>query len=189
MIRELVTSLRLSVATIVVCCVIYTLAVLAFAAVAAPDKRMGSLVEGPDGTLVGSRLIAQGFARPEYFWPRPSAVNYDAAAAGGSNLSPTNSLLRERAEEIIHRLNLPSDSKFPSELLAASGSGLDPHISLAGALVQVPRVASARGLRENELNTFVEQQSRLNAPSAVGGELLVNVLLLNLAIGEAYPMP
>ena len=189
MIRELGTSLRLVVATIVVCCVFYILAVLAFAVVAAPAKRLGSLVEKSDGSLVGSRLIAQGFSRPEYFWPRPSAVNYDAAAAGGSNLSPTNPQLRKRAEEIISQLNLPDESKVPADLLAASGSGLDPHISLDGAIAQIPRIASSRAMGENDLRQLVEQQAQPSAPAFLGGEPLVNVLLMNMALDEAYPMP
>ena len=189
MIREIATSVRLLVATLIVSCVVYPLAILGFAVVAAPNKRLGSLVEGADGLPVGSRLVAQGFSRPEYFWPRPSACGYDASAAGGSNLSPTSPLLRDRAEEIISRLDLPEGTEIPAELVASSGSGLDPHISLAGALVQVPRVASKRGIRENELKQFVEQQARLNAPPVVGGERLLPVLLLNLAIDEAHTMP
>lgn len=189
MIREVITSVRLAAATILVCCVIYTLAVLAFAAVAAPEKRLGSLVENPDGSPVGSRLVAQEFTRPEYFWPRPSAVNYDAAAAGGSNLSPTNPLLRERAEKILDQLNVPEGTDLSADLVAASGSGLDPHISLAGAFLQVPRVAASRRIGENELKQLVQQQAQLNAPEVVGGEPLVNVLLLNLALDAAHPMP
>lgn len=189
MIRELVTSLRLVIATIVLCCVIYTLTVLAFAAVAAPAKRLGSLVEESDGSLVGSRLIAQGFTRAEYFWPRPSAVNYDAAAAGGSNLSPTNPLLRKRAAAIISQLNLPAERKVPTDLLTTSGSGLDPHISLDGAVAQIPRVANSRRMGENALRQFVKQQAQPSAPEFLGGEPLVNVLLMNMALDRAYPMP
>ena len=90
MTREFATAVRLVIATVVICCVVYPVAILAFAMVAAPEKRLGSLIEGRHGAPVGSRLVAQAFRRPEYFWPRPSAVGYDASAAGGSNLSPHN---------------------------------------------------------------------------------------------------
>lgn len=87
---ELFASLRLVGITIVACVVAYPLGILALAAVAASDARMGSLIVNSEGRVVGSRLVAQGFSKPEYFWPRPSAVDYNAAAAGGSNLSPAN---------------------------------------------------------------------------------------------------
>ncbi len=189
MIREIATCLRLLVATLIICCLVYPLAIFGFAAVAAPSKRLGSLVEDADGLPVGSQLVAQGFTRPEYFWPRPSAVNYDASAAGGSNLSPTNPQLRERAEEILHRLDAPAGANVPADLVAASGSGIDPHLSLAGAIVQIPRVANSRAMGENELRHFVEQHAQTSAPAFLGGEPLVNVLLLNLALDEAYPTP
>jgi K+-transporting ATPase ATPase C chain len=189
MTREIVTAVRLVIASVIVCCVFYTLVILAFAAVAAPQKRLGSLVEGKDGAPVGSRLVAQAFTRPEYFWPRPSACGFDASAAAGSNLAPTNPLLRERAEKVITRLDLSEGVEVPADLVAASGSGLDPHISFAGALIQIPRIANSRGMGENELRHFVEQHAELNAPAVVGGEPLINVLLLNLALDEAHPVP
>ncbi len=92
-----------------------------------------------------ARLLAQGFARPEYFWPRPSAVDYNASAAGGSNLSPTNPALRARAEEILAR-TAGGGKPLPADLVTASGSGLDPHITLEAASYQVQRVAAARGV-------------------------------------------
>lgn len=187
MLQEFVTAARLVTATVLICCLGYPLAILAFAAVAVPQKRLGSLVEDRRGEPVGSRLIAQAFIRPENFWPRPSAVGYNASAAGGSNLSPTNSLVRKRAEEIISQLSLREGANVPADLVTASGSGLDPHISRAGALVQVWRVAKSRGLDENELRQFVERHAEQNAPLATGEEPLVNVLLLNLALDEAHP--
>ena len=189
MTREFVTALRLVIATVVICCVVYPVAILVFATVAVPQKRLGSLLEGRHGAPVGSRLVAQAFRRPEYFWPRPSAVGYDASAAGGSNLSPHNPLVRRRAEETLRQLALPQESEVPADLVAASGSGLDPHISLAGALVQVPRLANRRRISENDLKKFVQQHAEMNAPSALGGEPLINVPLLNLALDEAYPVP
>lgn len=189
MIREFATAVRLVIATVLICCVVYPAVILAFAMLAVPQQRLGSLIEGRLGVPVGSRLVAQAFQRPEYFWPRPSAVGYDASAAGGSNLSPRNPLLRKRAEEILGRLAPPQESPVPADLIAASGSGLDPHISLAAALVQVPRLANGRQISENSLRQFVLQHAEWNAPLALGGEPLINVLLLNLALDEAYPVP
>jgi len=189
MTREFATAVRLVIATVVICCLVYPVAILAFAIVAVPQKRLGSLIEDRHGAPVGSRLVAQAFRRPEYFWPRPSAVGYDASAAGGSNLSPHNPAVRQRAEEILSRLALPEELEAPADLVAASGSGLDPHISLAAALVQVPRLASHRRISENALRQFVQQHAERNAPLALGGEPLLNVLLLNLALDEAHAVP
>lgn len=189
MIHEIVTAVRQVIATIIVCCVFYTLVVLAFAFVAAPYQRLGSLVEGKGGASVGSSLVAQRFTRPEHLWPRPSACDYDASAAAGSNLSPANPLLRDRAKEVICRLDLPQGENVPADLVAASGSGLDPHISLAGALVQIPRIANIRGIDENELRLYVERHAETNAPAAMGRGRLINVLLLNMALDKMYPTP
>jgi len=184
MIRELLTAVWLVVATVLACGLGYPLGVLAFAAVAAPEERLGSLVETSRAGPRGSRLVGQAFHRPDYFWPRPSAADFDASAAGGSNLSPTNPRVRARAEKIIRRLSLPDGAGIPADLLTASGSGLDPHISLAGALVQVRRVARHRRLEENELRRYVERCAEPNALQAFGGEPLVNVLLLNIALDK-----
>jgi K+-transporting ATPase ATPase C chain len=189
MFREVLTSLRLFLASVVVCCVLYPLAILAFATVAAPEKRLGTLVYDGEGQAVGSRLVSQAFSRPEYFWPRPSAANYDASAAAGSNLSPSNPLLRERAEEILTRLALPEGQPAPADLVTASGSGLDPHISLEAALVQVPRVAASRDVSENELRRLIDEHREGAMPSVAGEGPLVNVLLLNLALDRAHSMP
>lgn len=189
MTREFGTAVRLVIATVAICGLVYPLGILAFATVAVPQKRLGSLIEGPRGAPVGARLVAQAFQRPEYFWPRPSAVSYDASAAGGSNLSPNSPRVRQRAREILRRLSLPENVEAPADLVATSGSGLDPHISLAGALVQVPRLANRRGIGENELRQFIERHAERNAPLALGGEPLLNVLLLNLALDEAHPVP
>ena len=189
MARELGTAMRLVLVTVVLCGLVYPLGILAFAAVAVPQKRLGSPIPGPQAVPVGFPLVAQRFRRPEYFWPRPSAVDYDASAAGGSNLSPNSREVRERAQEILCRLALPDAVPTPADLLATSGSGLDPHISLAGALVQVRRLAKCRGIDENELSRFVEQHAVKNAPSLLGGEPLLNVLLLNLALDQVYPVP
>ena len=184
--NDLITSLRLFVLSIVVCCIAYPAVILGFAAVAAPEQRAGSLIRDEEGTVIGSRLIAQSFTRPEHFWPRPSAVDYNAAATGGSNLSPTNPLLTERAAGIVERLNAPAGDveslEVPADLVAASGSGLDPHITATAALFQVPRVAQARGLSDEVVRTLVHEHSDSTTLAAIGGEPLVNVLELNIAL-------
>lgn len=184
MLKELLTALRLIGLTILICAVVYPLGVLAIAAVAVPDARMGSLVTNSEGRVVGSRLVAQSFARPEYFWPRPSAVDYNAAAAGGSNLSSANPAIRERAEGIVSRLAMDPDEAVPADLVTASGAGLDPHISYAGAIAQTPRVADARGISENEVVRVIEDVAE-SIPLTADNAKIVNVLELNLALDAA----
>ncbi len=120
---ECMRALRLVVLTVLVCVVGYTSLLLLATSVIAPKQRMGSLLLGPNGGTVGSRLLAQGFTRPEYLWPRPSAVDYNGAGGGGSNLSPTHSKIRERAETILAIYDLPNGQNLPADLVLASGSG------------------------------------------------------------------
>jgi K+-transporting ATPase ATPase C chain len=179
---DIIASLRLFVLSIVVCSAAYSALVLGVAAVVAPDARHGSLVRSPDGTIVGSRLLAQDFARPEYFWPRPSACGYNASAAGGSNLSPTNPKITDRAKEIIGRLEPAKGQLVPADVVSASGSGMDPHISLSAAMFQVPRVAAARNLSADRMKEIVDQYADSPTLAALGAEPNVNVLELNLAL-------
>jgi K+-transporting ATPase ATPase C chain len=141
------------------------------------------LITGADGKLVGSSLIAQKFTDARYFWPRPSAADYNASAAAGSNKSPTSPDLTKRAEEIIPQYGATADNPLPPELAAASGAGLDPHISEHAALYQAKRVAEKRGLALAEVETIIRQHG-----FAPGGFLtpdrLVNVLELNLALDK-----
>ena len=182
--NELLTSLRLWLGTLVVCCVVYPGALWLIGQAVTPGTAEGSLIRTSEGTVVGSELIAQDFTQPRYFWPRPSAAGYDASATGGSNLSPTNPDLAGRAREIIGRLDLPADARVPAELVTASGSGMDPHITEAGARVQVARVAGARGLSEDEVGALVDEAAFY--PSGIpSGVRVVNVLELNLALDGA----
>ena len=182
MLMDLLTSVRLCVVTIAICVVAYPLVVLEFAAVAAPDKRIGSLIADADGQIIGSRLIAQQFTRPEYFWPRPSACDYNAAAASGSNLSSANPELRRLAQERIYRLASGDDEAVPADLVTASGSGLDPYISYSAAQFQAPRVTNARNMSENEVQNLIDKHAE-QPPLTSGPESrLVNVLELNLAL-------
>lgn len=179
--KDFLTSLRLLLTTVVICSAAYPALLLLFGGVAAPHKAQGSLIVGPNGQVLGSAAVAQSFTRAEYFWPRPSAVAYDASAAGGSNLSPANPLLRERATEILDRLELPAGVDAPPDLLAASGSGIDPHITLDAALLQAPRVAAARGMDESSVRELIQQEA-FTLTSVGLGDQIVNVLELNLAL-------
>ncbi len=181
MIWQTICSLRIALFTMTVCCAAYPLAVYAFAKVAAPEKAEASLIRDYKGNVAGSSLIAQSFSSPKYFWPRPSAVDCNAAAAGGSNLSPANPKLRERALETLAKFKLAEGEKIPADLIAASGSGLDPHISLASALLQAKRVAKARGLEADVVAKLIESMAERPGGILSSGAI-VNVLLLNLAL-------
>tara|TARA_B100000749_G_scaffold213155_1_gene168000 strand:+ start:1127 stop:1681 length:555 start_codon:yes stop_codon:yes gene_type:complete len=173
-------SLRLWLATILVCVIGYAGLMLAFAQTVAPYQANGSIVE-VDGQAVGSELIAQDFSSPRYFWPRPSGAAYDGMGAAGSNLSPTSADLAARAAEMVARYGATAGNPVPADLVAASGGGLDPHISLDGALYQAKRVAAARGLDPARVRDLIEQEAA--APGAIfAPERIVNVLQLNLAL-------
>jgi K+-transporting ATPase ATPase C chain len=151
-----------------------------------PRQAEGSLVRRADGTVVGSTLIAQKFARPEYFRPRPSAVDYDAASTGGSNHGPSNpdhwKSVRERLATLVQQEGVaPAD--VPSEMVTASGAGLDPHIPPQAAEIQVARVARARDVDVDRVRELVRAHTEMPA-LGVFGRNRVNVLALNLALDE-----
>lgn len=150
-------------------------------------KAQGSLVT-KEGKTIGSELIAQQFTAPEYFWSRPSAAGYNAAASSGSNLGPSNPALLDAVKKRIEALKAvdPDNSKsVPVDLLTASGSGLDPHISLAAAEYQIARIAKARGIATAEVVKLVKQYTE-GRQFGILGEPRVNVLKLNLALDEHY---
>ena len=149
-----------------------------------PKQVEGSLIRRADGTIVGSRLIAQKFERPEYFHPRPSAVDYNAASAGGSNYGPSNpdhlKAVKERLEAFAKQEGVAAN-QVPSEMVTASGGGMDPHIPPAAAALQAPRVASARGIAVTRVRELIAAHTE---PPMLGflGRARVNVLELNLAL-------
>jgi len=191
MLTDILIQLRPTLVTFValtlVTGVAYPLAVSGIAAAVFPSAAGGSLIER-DGKVVGSRLVGQSFDNPRYFWSRPSATGpaYNAAASSGSNLGPINPALLDAVKDRVAALKAAHPTQtgpVPVDLVTASGSGLDPHISPAAAYYQVRRVAAARGYAEDKVRDLV---ARHIEPRDLGvlGEPRVNVLLLNLALDE-----
>ena len=189
MLKECFRALTLFVFLSAVTGLLYPVAMTGFAQTVFPEQANGSLVSR-DGSIVGSSLVGQGFVSEEYFHGRPSAAGsngYDALASSGSNMGPTNRSFLERAAlrvEAVRKLNKMSDgSAVPSDLVLASGSGLDPHISLRSAMLQVDRIASVRGISPAAVRAVVLEQTE-GAIAGFMGEQRVNVLKLNLDLDE-----
>lgn len=166
--------------------VIYPLVVTLIAQTVFPGQANGSLIV-KEGQIVGSVLIGQPFDDPKYFWGRPSGTAlypYNAAASSGSNLGPTNPMLADAVKARADALKAADPENLqpiPVDLVTASASGLDPHISVAAALYQVPRVARVRGLKEEQVRTLVAQYTEART-FGILGEPRVNVLLLNQSL-------
>ena len=187
--RNLRTAVLMTVVTTVVLGVIYPLVVTAIAQALFPDKANGQLIE-LNGTVIGSRLIGQGFSSPGYFRPRPSATStpYDAANSGGSQLGPTNKKLIDAVKANVEAARKENpDMPVPIELVTASASGFDPHVSPAGAAFQVARVARERGLSASEVQRLVDAHTEGRQLGFLG-EPCVNVLELNLALDLEHPL-
>jgi K+-transporting ATPase ATPase C chain len=171
----------------VVCCGLYPLVVFGIAQVAFQDKANGSLIVAKDGTIRGSKRLGQGFTADKYFHPRPSAAGngYDAANSSGSNLGPTsqklNDAIKERIEAYRKENGLKETDSVPADAVTASGSGLDPHISLRNAELQTPRVAKARNLSVDKIRELIRTCTD-STDLGFLGEPGVNVLLVNLAL-------
>jgi K+-transporting ATPase ATPase C chain len=178
----------------IVCCGIYPLVVFGISQALFRDKANGSLIVDQDGTVRGSKLLAQGFTADKYFHPRPSAAGngYDAASSGGSNLGPTSQKLsdaiKDRVAAYRKENGLSETEPVPADAVTASGSGLDPHISLRNAELQTPRVAKARGLSEEKIRELVQQNTD-GRNLGVLGDPGVNVLELNLALDSPGAQP
>jgi K+-transporting ATPase ATPase C chain len=163
----------------------YPLVVTGVSQIVFPNQANGSLIEN-DGKLIGSELIAQNFDQPQYFWSRPSAASYNAAASTGSNLGPTNPALLDAVKARVKSLKAadPENNRpVPVDLVTTSGSGLDPHISPAAAEHQLRRVAKARGLSPEHVRKLVAEHTDPQQ-LAFFGEPTVNVLRLNLALDD-----
>lgn len=186
--KNLITSILYTIVTTVLLGVIYPLGVWGLAQMF-PDKADGQLIKKND-VVIGSRIIAQPFTGAAYFHPRPSAAGngYDATNSGGTNLGPTNQKLIDRVKGDVAALQAENPGKpIPVDLVTTSGSGLDPDITPAGAEFQVPRVAKARGISEADLLKLVQEHTQ-GRQFGFLGEPRVNVLELNLALDEKYPM-
>ena len=189
--RQLPVALGMLVLFTALTGLLYPLAVTGAGHVLFHGAAEGSLVER-NGQVVGSRWIGQPFTRPEYFHPRPSAAGdgYDAGASSGSNLGPTNQDLLDKVAERIaayrQENGLAPDAQVPVDAVTASASGLDPHISIANARLQAPRVAAARGLTVDRILLAVKDHTDRRGLGFLG-EAGVNVLSLNLALDQIRP--
>lgn len=160
---------------------VYPITVTLISGLLFPDQAHGSLIVDNENRIIGSKLIGQNFTAPQYFQSRPSASEYDAIYSGGSNLGPTNPVLLELVDTRVNTLTEAGViGPIPSDLVMASASGLDPHISLESALVQVPVVAKARNLPEEKIKALVLAES-VDSPFT---GTYVNVLLLNRELDE-----
>jgi K+-transporting ATPase ATPase C chain len=189
-----IIALRVTAVTLVLTGILYPLAMTGLAQLLFPDQANGSLVRAQRGRIVGSELIGQNVSSPAYFQPRPSAAGdngYDATASSGSNLGPTSRTLRARIATTVARLretNPDAVGPVPIELVTASASGLDPHLSLAAAAWQIPRIARARRVTAGRVAGVVEALAE-GRDLGLLGEPRVNVLLLNVALDQQFGQP
>jgi K+-transporting ATPase ATPase C chain len=183
--RNLITAVLMTIATTVLLGVVYPLVVTALAQVLFHDKANGELIT-QDGTVIGSRIIGQAFVSDRYFHSRPSAAGngYDAANSGATNFGPTNQKLIDRVKTDTANLHSENpDQPVPADLVTTSASGLDPDITPAAALFQVPRIARVRGLSEDRIRSLVQAHIEKRTWGFLG-EPRVNVLELNLALDQ-----
>lgn len=188
--QNIFPAIRLTIVTVVFFCVIYTAAIWLIAQ-AAPNKGQGQTIS-IKGKIVGYALEGQNFSKDEYFWGRPSAVNYNAAGSGGSNKGPTNpdylADVQKRIDSfLVHNPGI-TKQEIPSDLVTASGSGIDPDISPEAAYVQVKRIASVRKLDESKVKTLVDQHIEKPLLGMLGPSK-VNVLKLNIDLDIYWLLP
>jgi potassium-transporting ATPase KdpC subunit len=187
LLQEVKVSVLATLALLIILCGAYPLVVWGVAQVAFPSQANGSLVE-VRGKVVGSGLMAQAFSGAQYFHPRPSAagdVGYDGTSSGGSNLGPLSQKLSDQVKARVDKYrtenNLPAATLVPADAVTASGSGLDPHLSLRNAEIQAPRVAQARKLSADKVKRLIQDVTE-GPDLGFLGEPGVNVLRLNLAL-------
>jgi potassium-transporting ATPase KdpC subunit len=188
--KNFMISVWFTVVTTIVLGIVYPLGVTGLAQLFFPDKANGQLIE-KNATPVGSRLIGQAFTGPGYFHSRPSAAGmgngYDATASGGSNYGPTNKMLIDRVNGDVQRMQAENPSvPVPIDLVTASGSGLDPHISPAAAEFQVPRIARERQMSEIDVRLLIARHTEGRQLGFLG-EPRVNVLELNIDLDTSHP--
>lgn len=187
--KEMIVALRVFVVLTILTGIVYPLAVTGLAQAVFPQQSNGSLIR-QNGQVVGSSLIGRQYDDPDYFWGRPSATSpdpYNGASSSGSNLGPTNPTLMKAIQGRVDALMAAdpgNDKPIPTDLATASGSGLDPHISVAAAEYQIPRIARLRGMKETDVRTLVSKNTQ-GPEFGVFGERVVNVQELNLDLDRA----
>jgi K+-transporting ATPase ATPase C chain len=192
--KVILQAIRQTLVWTVICGIAYPVVMTVFSQLVFPEQANGSLVMR-DGKIIGSALLAQQFTGSNYFWPRPSACTYGTgptglAASSGSNLGPTSGALQTNVQNntaaFISGNNLPTNTVVPADIVFASASGLDPHISPEAARLQIARVAAARGLSADQVTGLVRKFTE-GPQWGFLGEPRVNVLLLNVALDELEP--
>ena len=179
--KQIITSIKVFIVFSVLLGLIYPLAITGIAQATMRDKANGSLIV-ENGRIVGSSLIGQNFDKPEYFNSRPSAVDYNASGSGASNLGPSSKKLIARVKEAISREKL-GDKNIPADMVLTSASGLDPHISLENAQIQIPRIAKVRNVSETKLKELVNKNTDSDF-IGVWGQKGVNVLKINIDLDK-----
>jgi K+-transporting ATPase ATPase C chain len=191
MLEQFLPAVRITLVLTVLTGMLYPALVTGIAQAIFPKQANGSLIQ-VNGKVIGSELIGQKFSKPEYFQGRPSAAGdgYDAANSGASNFGPTNQKLVDRIKadaEKFRKENPDFAGPIPADLLTASASGLDPHLSPASAAAELPRVAKARGVSQAQVQELLDRHTESRQLGFLG-EPRVNVLKLNLALDLTYPM-
>jgi K+-transporting ATPase ATPase C chain len=190
-IKEIKTSLIVTAILLVICCGVYPLVIFGAGQLLFPKQANGSLVLDGTGKPIASTLLAQNFTADKYFAPRPSAAGtgYDSTSSGGSNYGATSQALHDAVQQRVSDYrkanNLPDSQAVPADAVTASGSGLDPHISIKNAMFQLPRVAKARGMSEDDLKTLVAKYTD-GRDFGILGEPGLNIVKLNLALDGKY---
>jgi K+-transporting ATPase ATPase C chain len=191
MLKEIKTTVVVTLILLVICCGIYPVFIFGAGQLFFPQKANGSLVLDASGKPIASTLLGQTFSADKYFNPRPSAAGtgYDSLNSGGSNYGATSQALhdavKQRVADYRKANNLPDTQLVPADAVTASGSGLDPHISIKNALLQLPRVAKARAMSEDDLKKLVDQYTD-GRDFGILGEPGVNIVKLNLALDGKY---
>jgi K+-transporting ATPase ATPase C chain len=189
--KEIKTSFIVTAILLVICCGVYPLVVFGAGQLLFPKQANGSLVLDGNGKPIASTLLGQTFSADKYFAPRPSAAGtgYDSTSSGGSNYGATSQALhdavKQRVADYRKANNLPDSQVVPADAVTASASGLDPHISIKNAMFQLPRVAKARGMSEDDLKALVAKYTD-GRDFGILGEPGVNIVKLNLALDGKY---
>jgi K+-transporting ATPase ATPase C chain len=182
--KELKSAILIFVVFTIFLGIIYPLVITGISQVAFPEQANGNLIKNENGTVMGSQLIGQNFSSPAYFHGRPSVIDYNSSTSSGSNLGPTNQKLinnvTQRIKQIKTENSLPDNTTIPADLILASGSGLEGYIYVDSAMIQVPRIASARGINESQVREIITSNQE-NTFLGFGKEI-VNVLKLNIAL-------